>query len=126
MKRTAAASLLAIACLCLPRSVLADYTEVRESQSVEVDRIYANEWGSPLIRFKEVVNPACAYGGTGLYLYNIEIQQPGESTWTLRSNKLSLILLAKATKTRVVLHYFYDQSVPGWAACYIHGVDLLD
>src|SRR5438046_3772285 len=37
------------------------------SGAVEIDSIYANEWGSPFVTFKSQINAAC-YGGNGLYL----------------------------------------------------------
>ena len=92
------------------------------SGSVDIDSIYANEWGSPFVTFKSQINPAC-YGGNGLYLYNQEIAQPSKQ---LQNNKMAMLLSAKLANKKVVLDYFYDGSQGGWSNCYIHGISIVD
>ena len=92
------------------------------SGAVEIDSIYANEWGSPFVTFKSQINTAC-YGGNGLYLYNIEIGQPDKQ---LQNNKMAMLLSAKMANKKVILDYFYDGSLGGWQNCYIHGLYIVD
>jgi hypothetical protein len=99
----------------------AAYTRA-SSSAVEIDTIYSNEWGSPFVTFKTVVNAAC-WGGTGMYLYNQEIS-PGNTQ--LRNNKMAILLAAKMANKKVVLDYYYDPSFNGWSNCYIHGIQIVD
>jgi len=93
------------------------------SAPVMISSIYANEWGSPFVRFTSQINAACN-NGNGLYLYNIELTQPSAE---LRKNKMGILLSAKMAANRVVLDYFYDAALsPGWDACYIHGIEIVD
>ncbi len=91
------------------------------SADVEVNDIYANEWGAPFMTFKSVINSAC-HGGNGLYLYNLEATPNVQ----LRNNKMAIVLMAKATNRKVRLDYFYDSTiVNSWSSCYIHGITLV-
>src|SRR5262245_554245 len=95
----------------------AAYTRA-SSIPVEIDTIYANEWGSPFVTFKAPVHAACS-GGNGLYLYNLEIS-PGSVQ--LRNNKMAMLLAAKMANKKVILDFFYDPSLNSWSNCYIHGI----
>jgi hypothetical protein len=99
----------------------AAYERVTASSPVRVVNIYANEYGSPFVRFDGVVNAACS-ASTGLYLYNL--QEPNNAQ--LRNNKMALLLTALAANRPVVLDYFYDVTKAGgnWDACFIHGLYL--
>jgi len=93
-----------------------------DSEPMLVSDIYANEWGSPFVRFVGPVNSACAWGGNGLYLWNLEAIPNSQ----FRNSKLALLLTAKASGRRVRLDYYYDVTKAGWEACYVHGLTLLD
>jgi len=102
-------------------AAFAAYTQA-SSGPVQIDTIYANEFGSPFVTFKTQINAACA-DGTGLYLYNQEIAQPNTQ---LRNNKMAILLTAKAANKRVMLDYFFGGFPNDWANCYISGIRILD
>ena len=98
------------------------------SAPVQIDQVYQNEWGSPFVYFKSQINAACANSGgsipgNGLYLYNLEMASPSPE---FRRNKVAILLSAKLSGKSVILDYFYDTSITGWAACYIHGIQMVD
>ncbi len=113
-----------IALLVASTSALAAYTRT-SSPPVYIRSIYANEAGSPFVIFATTVSPACG----GMYLYSLE---SGNSVLSeevraeLRKNKMAILLAAKLAEKRVVLDYFVDPSISGWAACYIHGLEIVD
>lgn len=92
------------------------------SGAVSIYRIYSNERGSPFVYFSNTINNYCS-GGNGLYLYDITESAPN---WELRDNKMSLLISAKMSGKRVILDYYYDSGINGWASCYIQGVTLVD
>ncbi len=104
----------------------AAYTRA-STMPVQIDQIYQNEWGSPFVYFKSQINTACASGGSitgnGLYLYNLELASPSPD---FRRNKVAILLSAKLSGKSVILDYFYDASITGWSACYIHGIYMVD
>ena len=112
-----------IAMLLVPFSA-SNAAYVRASTGpVVISSVYANEWGSPFVQFASPINAACN-GGSGLYLYNVEMTQPPAD---LRANKMAIVLSAKLSGKRVVLDYFYDAArSPDWDACYIHGIQIVD
>lgn len=99
----------------------ATYTRATSS-AVTVSQIYSNELGSPFVSFSTSINNACS-GGNSLYLYDIT-QSPGDTEY--RNNKLALLLSAEAQGKSVILDYYYDPTVSGWAACYIEGITLVN
>jgi len=116
---------LAIVSLFGSQSAAAVYTRT-SSGPVNIDSIYSNEFGSPFVQFTTSINPACTANGTyvaGMYLYDITATQPD---WNLRRNKMATLLTAKAAQKKVVLDYFYDSSIVGWASCYIQGIQIVD
>lgn len=90
------------------------------SGPVTVTQIYTNELGSPFVTFSAPVNSACS-GGNGLYLYDITLSQPNVQ---YENNKLAVLLSAEAQGKQVILDYYYDPGITGWAACYISGIYL--
>lgn len=97
---------------------MAEYTRT-SSGPVYIQSIYSNEWGSPFVFFRTQVNPVCS----GMYLYNITIS-PGDAE--LRKNKMATALAAKLAEKQVILDYYYDASISGWSACFIHGIQIVD
>jgi len=105
----------------LQASAQAAYTEA-SSPPVTITQVYANELGSPFVYVSGTLNSACS-GGNALYLYDITQTQPN---WSYRSNKMAMLITAQATGSQVVLDYYYDPTVVGWAACYIEGIRLVN
>jgi hypothetical protein len=119
MKKIALVAFTAITVL-LQQTALATYSETT-SPPLTITQIFANEWGSPFVYVSSGLNSAC--DGGGLYLYDISQSQPN---WNYRNNKMAMLLKAQATGSQVVLDYFYDPTVTGWAACYIEGIQLIN
>src|SRR5258706_9509802 len=71
------------------------------SGSVDIDSIYANEWGSPFVTFKSQINPAC-YGGNRLSFYNPKKVQTKKQP---QNHKMAKLLFAKFAAKKVVLGY---------------------
>jgi hypothetical protein len=92
------------------------------SPPLTITQVYANEYGSPFVYVSGALNSACS-GGNGLYLYDITQSQPN---WSYRNNKMAMLLSAQASGGQVVLDYYYDPTVAGWAACYIEGIQLVN
>lgn len=111
---------LALGSGLLQQTAYATYSQAY-SPPVTITQIYANEWGSPYVYVSGGLNSACA--GGGLYLYDFTQSQPN---WNYRNNKMAMLLKAQATGSQVVLDYYYDPSVVGWAACYIEGIQLVN
>jgi len=110
---------VSIVALLLQPTAYAAYTEA-SSGVVTIVQVYANEWGSPFVYVSGGLNTACA--GSGLYLYDITQTSPNI---TYRNNKMATLLMAQSTNRQVVLDYYYDPGVTGWAACYIEGIQVL-
>jgi hypothetical protein len=107
-----------VASLICSTPAFAAYTQAT-SDPVYIHSIYQNEYGSPFVYFQTTVNPVCG----GMYLYNVTLSPPNEE---LRKNKMAMALSAKLAEKRVVLEYFYDAGISGWAACYINGITIVD
>lgn len=123
MKRTV--SLVLATCAFFANSnSWATYTQAT-SPPVNIQGIYSNEYGGPFVYFVGTVNSACA-GGNGLYLYNLSVISTDDEIRQRRNNKMATVLAAKVADKRVVLEYFYDPSLSGWQACYIHGIQIVD
>jgi hypothetical protein len=69
------------------------------------------------------VSPAVNGTCSGLYLYDITSASPDVE---LRKNKMAILLTAKAADKQVILDYFFDPGISGWAACYIQGIQIVD
>lgn len=122
-KRTA--GLIAVAVLLTSSTTaFAAYTRAT-SAPLQIYTIYANEWGSPFVRFHGTVNAACS-SGNGLYLYNQEITTVNDEIRDRRKNKMAILVAAKMAGKRVVLDYYYDPSKTEWDGCYIHGIEVVD
>jgi hypothetical protein len=116
-------SFMIILTLGLTISPLAHATYTRAtSPPVTVSQIYSNELGSPFVTFSSNINSACA-GSNSLYLYD-QTQSPGNTEY--QNNKLALLLTAEAEGKSVILDYYYDSTVSGWAACFIEGITLVN
>jgi hypothetical protein len=110
--------LIAVILMLGGSGAFAAYTRYTSSP-VTITSIYSNELGSPFVYVTPAVNGTCQ----GLYLYDMEAGTPQIE---LRRNKMAVLLTAKAADKRVVLDYYSDPSVPGWASCYIQGIQIVD
>jgi hypothetical protein len=100
---------------------LAAYTRF-QSSAVTIQTIYANELGSPFIVVSPTVNATCA----GLYLYDISVATPSSAQLEYRKNKMAVLMTAMASGKQVTLDYYSDPSVPGWASCFIQGIQIVN
>jgi hypothetical protein len=108
------ASIVSLSC----SGAFAAYTRY-QSSAVTIQSIYANELGSPFLVVTPTVNATCG----GLYLYDT---MSGSPDLELRRNKMAVALAAIASGKQVTLDFYSDPGVPGWASCYIQGIQIVN